>query len=159
MHSTIDRTAQEAYALLVKEHLSPAMRGLRFKGSRGSYRWPSEDCWALLGLQKSAFSDRDEVRFTANLFVIRRDDWGRLRQGGSSYPAIPTAGTHWGGTSSHERVTMLMTEDYSDRWWILPPDANLPTLAAVVMDAIVRYGVPWLIEELERRDREGHGLR
>ncbi len=41
----------------VKDLISPALRTMGFKGSGGRYQLPSEDQWALLGFQKSTFSD------------------------------------------------------------------------------------------------------
>src|SRR5690349_15989611 len=72
-------TAHQAYAALVKAGLSPGFRARGWTGSGGRYQLPSETHWVLAGTQKSASSDRDEVRFTVNLLVVSRDDWSEIR--------------------------------------------------------------------------------
>jgi hypothetical protein len=70
--NAVEVSAQALYDALVKDTLSPAFRALGFKGSGGRYSMPGSDCWALLGLQKSAYSDAAEVQFTINLLVVNK---------------------------------------------------------------------------------------
>lgn len=58
---------------MLRNNLAPALRALGFKGSGQIYTLPDEDCWALVGIQRSQFSDRYDLRFT-----YQRD---RRRQG------------------------------------------------------------------------------
>jgi hypothetical protein len=67
--AAVSAAAQDLYDQLVKQSLSPALRSLGFTGSGGRYSLRNEDCWVLVGFQKSAYSDGDEVRFTVNLLV------------------------------------------------------------------------------------------
>ena len=67
-------TAQEAFVKMMKEEIAPALRRLGFKGSGQRYELPSPTHWALLGFQKSAYSDSPEVRFTVNVTIAGRDE-------------------------------------------------------------------------------------
>jgi hypothetical protein len=71
-------TAQDVYAALIKDDISPAMREQGLVGSSGRYALKSDSHWALVGFQKSWYSDRAEVQFTVNLLTVRRDDWESL---------------------------------------------------------------------------------
>src|SRR6478609_3796415 len=80
---------QTVYKDLVKEMLSPGFRRLGLIGSGGRYSLKSDCCWALLGLQKSAFSDASDVRFTANLLVVSRAAWSTTRADRPDRPERP----------------------------------------------------------------------
>lgn len=62
----------------MKNQVAPMLRANRLVGSNGRFSVKSETHWALLGFQKSAYSDRSEIRFTVNLLVVRRDEWNEL---------------------------------------------------------------------------------
>ena len=57
-------TAQDRFKLLTRDMLAPALRALGFKGSGQHYVLPDKDHWAVLGIQRSYFSDRRTIRFT-----------------------------------------------------------------------------------------------
>jgi hypothetical protein len=65
-------TAQETYREMMKTQVAPALRGLGFKGSGQNYELPSPGHWAMLGFQKSAWSDASALRFTVNVLVVSR---------------------------------------------------------------------------------------
>jgi hypothetical protein len=52
---------------MLRDEIAPELRAAGFKGSRQSFDLPSESHWAVLGFQKSAWSDRQRVTFTVNL--------------------------------------------------------------------------------------------
>ena len=71
LHQPGEATTQENYAALVKDRLSPAFRELGLRGSGGRYELPLRvPGWALPDLQRSAYSDKAEIRFTVNLLVV-----------------------------------------------------------------------------------------
>jgi hypothetical protein len=77
-------TAQAAYGELIKTQISPGFRERGWRGSGGRYEYPSDENWILVGFQKSAFSDRDGLRFAVNLvfaskvnWKIEKESWGR----------------------------------------------------------------------------------
>jgi hypothetical protein len=136
-------TAQDAYRVLVNAHVSPALRALGFKGSAGRYQRPSETHWALFELQKSVYSDRDEIRFTANLFVAPRSLWrpSGTRVGIQSLKPVP--GTYWDG-DDQARLGMLGDGDDIDVWWSLTPSTDLSELSVSFVSDLTTYGLPWM---------------
>jgi hypothetical protein len=54
---------------------APRLLDAGLRGSNGRFELPSNDHWAQLGFQKSAYSDGHEIHFTVNLSIIRRDVW------------------------------------------------------------------------------------
>lgn len=140
-------TAQQAYAALVKTGLSPGFRSRGWIGSGGKYQFPSESHWVLAGTQKSAFSDRDEVKFTLSLLVVSRADWTEIRERrGLSGP--PRATTHPGTPGEWERLGMLASPDRLDVWWTVSPRSNLPEVSSAVLTALDEFGIPWLLDRL-----------
>src|SRR5439155_1336209 len=76
-------TAQEAFTMMVKDEIAPALRELGFKGSGQRFTLPSETHWALLGLQKFTWSDRDRVDFYRGDELVgsgETDGDGRIRE-------------------------------------------------------------------------------
>jgi Domain of unknown function (DUF4304) len=55
-------TAQEAFTMMVKEQIAPALRELGFKGSGQRFTLPDDEHWALIGLQKFTWSNREAMR-------------------------------------------------------------------------------------------------
>jgi hypothetical protein len=136
-------TAQTSYAQFVKNHLSPAFRARDWKGSGGRYQKASGTHWIQAGLQKSAWSDRDDVRFTVNLSVISRAEWSARQE---SKAAPPSPNTHYGWFQQSARLGMLASSSEIDVWWQLDPTTNLETLAIEVMGTFDRFAVPWFTE-------------
>lgn len=136
-------TTQDAYRVLVNEYLSPALRELGFKGSGGKYRMPSDTHLALLELQKSAFGDRNEMTFTANLFVVPRDSWQPTGKQINIYGLRPKSGTVRDG-SEHARLGVLAAADNRDRWWPLKPNTDLAAVAASFLADLEHVGLPWM---------------
>ena len=79
--SETDPTPQQVYDDLMKGSFAPALRAVGLKGSGGRFELPSEEYWAQLGFQKSAFSDSTALKSTVNLSVIgQRFGPSRLRR-------------------------------------------------------------------------------
>lgn len=137
-------TAQELYDAAIKQRVSPALRDLGFRGSGGRYHLPSESHWVLLGLQKSAYSDRAEIRFTVNLAVIPRSVWEAKRSELSYLNERPSAGVIYGPWAAHARIGSL-TPGGEDKWWRIG-DSAAPVTDVVddLLHDIERYAVPWL---------------
>lgn len=135
-------TAQDAYRVLVNAHVSPALRELGFKGSAGRYQRPSETHWSLLELQRSAYSDRDEVKFEANLYVVPSSLW-RPRGKSISIQALrPVPGVFW-DADNEKRLGMLANDDI-DVWWSLTPMTDLTVLVEGFVSDLTTYGLPWM---------------
>ena len=56
-------TAQESYRQMIKAQLAPGLRSLGFTGSGRTYDLGWAEHWAMLGLQASQWSDREELTF------------------------------------------------------------------------------------------------
>ncbi|CAM5282641.1 hypothetical protein LSHI6S_00350 [Leifsonia shinshuensis] len=100
-------TAQDAYKRLLNDSLSPAFRKRGFSGSAGRYSLNSKTHWALLGFQKSAYSDRDSIKFTINVMVVLRSDWDQFRALSPASPARPSPSAHYSREIGGERIGML----------------------------------------------------
>lgn len=138
-------TAQDAYRVLVNAHLSPALRELGFKGSGGRYQRPSETHWSLLELQKSAYSDREDVRFTANLRVVPRNLWLPKTKSVGIQALRPVSGVFW-DADDEARLGMLASDADIDEWWSLIPTTDLAELSASFVSDLTTFGLPWMDE-------------
>jgi hypothetical protein len=145
--AAVSVAAQDLYDQLVKQSLSPALRGLGFTGSGGRYSLRNEDCWALVGLQKSAYSDGHEVRFTVNLLVANKQAWDALRAEKTYLPRRPAPGTRYGYEVAQSRIGDLLP-DRADAWWRIYNGVDINSVAQDVIASVERFGVPWLREQL-----------
>lgn len=138
-----DSTAQDAYRALLNGHISPALRELGFKGSAGRYHRPSDTHWSLLELQRSAYSDRHGIRFTANLFVVSRRRWQAPGNRVGIQGLEPVDG-FYRDTEALARLSMLASQEDIDVWWRLSPASDLADLAAFFIFTVTTYGLPWM---------------
>jgi hypothetical protein len=143
-------TAQETYRDVIKREIAPPLRALGFKGSGQNYELPSATHWALLGFQKSAWSNKSTVRFTVNLTVVDRDDWARLageyrqigeRPSANSYPAAPIFPAVYESSYWHSRLGEL-TPERRDLWWDIAAGEAPGRVAREVVGAITNYALP-----------------
>jgi len=135
--------SHDAYKLLVDDHLSPALRTRGFKGSAGRYELPTISHWSLVELQKSQFSDRTHLTFTANLFVVRRDQWQQKSRRVSIFGLTPRPG-HIRDLSDQTRLGMLASPDDVDDWYGLSQDTDVGVLAKALLADLDEFGIPWL---------------
>ena len=147
--SAANPTAQELYTTLINEQISPFMREQGLTGSQGRYAIASETHWALIAFQKSAYSDRTDIRFTINLLVVGRDFWDARRSVDPRLPLRPTAGVFYGSAFSQSRIGSLLP-DGEDRWWRVHDHAAVHEVAGDVCNALARFGIPWMVAEIAR---------
>ncbi len=112
-------------------------------GSGGRYALTSDTHWALIGFQKSWYSDRAELRFTVNLLVVRRTVWAELVEQRPHYGAKPSPLTHYGDSVRQERIGMLV-DDREDKWWRIYPGQDLAVVESDVLSNLTEHGLPWL---------------
>ncbi len=143
----VDVTAQATYAALVKDSLGPALRGLGFKGSGGRYSMPCSGCWALLSLQKSAYSEPAEVQFTVNLLVVNKSAWDAARQERPHLPERPAATTFFGEPTSQVRIGHLAPGG-ADKWWSVCSEGDMKTVCDDVLHDVGGYALPWLRRQM-----------
>jgi len=149
--SAVSVPVQAVYNDLVKERLSPAFRRLGFTGSGGRYSLKSDSCWALLGLQKSAYSDAREVQFTANLLVVARAAWSAMRAERTYLPERPSPSTKYGPPAAIQRIGRLLP-DPADLWWRLTTDSDISAVAEDALNKVRDYGLPWLQQQMRLQD-------
>jgi hypothetical protein len=148
------RTAQDVFKRMLRDEIAPGLRASGLKGSGQRFELPSESYWALLGFQKSAWSDRLRLTFTVNLTVVARDVWtnGRRRwpqlseQPGPNWSLSPMMESAFDGYW-HSRIGQLMPANV-DQWWELDASEDSGAVAAEVVEAIRRYAIPEMEERL-----------
>jgi hypothetical protein len=148
-------SAQDLFKLMLRDEVAPALRASGLKGSGQRFELPSESHWALLGFQKSAWSDRQRLTFTVNLTVVARSVWTNGRRRWSQLPEQP--GPNWALPPMmesafdtgywHARIGELMPGNL-DRWWEVNATPDSGAVAAEVVEAIVEYALPEMRERL-----------
>lgn len=137
-------TAQEVYKRLLNELLSPAFRERGFTGSAGRYSLSSKTHWVLLGFQKSAYSDRDSIKFTINLMVVPRSDWEDFRAQSPTSPARPTPNAHYSTDIGAVRIGTLDQVNGRDKWWTLQAGSDLEAIATDLLHDVDQWALPWM---------------
>jgi hypothetical protein len=130
--------AQEAFDALVRAGVGPFLKERGFRRTRFNFHRQVSGNWQVVNLQKSAFSDAQDVRFTVNLGVALE----RLRGGVFDWPdgkRPPESRCHL-----RERLGFVMSG--RDVWWTVSPDTDVVALAETITLGLERYGVPWLEE-------------
>jgi hypothetical protein len=139
-------TAQETYREMMKMQVAPALRELGFKGSGQNYELPAPGHWAMLGFQKSVWSDASGLRFTVNVLVVSRAAWEKARSERSYVPARPTANRLWGDFAWQKRIGALLPGG-QDHWWEVKADSTTDDLAAEVVSAIETSPCPQCVSK------------
>jgi hypothetical protein len=159
-------TAQAAFARLLRDLVSPALRAEGLRGSGNSYVLPDDKWWAQLAFQKSKYSNRDVVKFKVTLGAVRKADWDAIRREHSYVKDTPPP-----GLSQMERDAERLAQSYypkkpasggimslghlipdvrADHWWSI--GATEPErMMAAVLEAVKQYGIP----ALQNRIRTG----
>lgn len=136
------RSAQEVYTQMVREGLRPLLRALGFKGSGPSFTWSSDTQFAQVSLQKSTFSTRAEVQFTANVSVVDRATWESACAMSPDLPRQPTASTiHRVQGSWGNRIGSFLPSPI-DAWWSVSATGDWHPVADGVAQAVATFVLP-----------------
>jgi hypothetical protein len=147
-------TAQETFKTMLRDQVAPQLRSLGFKGSGQNFALPSETHWALLGFQKSAWSDTNKVSFYINLTVVGREDWEKGREAWPNVPERP--GANWDLSPLmesafvgywHTRLGFLMPGGRG-RIWTVSADDDPRDVAEAVVAEIVEFAIPAMRERI-----------
>jgi Domain of unknown function (DUF4304) len=141
-------TAPEAYKLLLRDHLSPRLRTLGFRGAGSEWELPSPSHWILLGFRRDRFTDAELVKLTVSLQVVRRDTWRRAHLAHSYVKARPRPNVITGAFAWHTGLGSLMPTS-RDPWWSLRPSDDLEALAEDVVAAVRDYALPAMQRQVE----------
>jgi hypothetical protein len=134
-------TAQDAFDRAVREVLRPHLKALEFTGAGMTFTHPGESHFAMIGLQKSQFSDRRSLKFTANITVVGKDAWAARRTSKSYLPARPAPNTFYGSDVWQVRIGMLLPGG-EDMWWSITDDVDAATAVDELQAAITTYVLP-----------------
>lgn len=148
--------AQDLYKTFIRDRLAPALRSRGFKGSGQKFRLPVGGTWALLGLQKSKYSDSSSVSFTINLTAVSESAWADARARFPFYPAQPAPNTFYGDFAWQKRIGLL-TEENEDRWWCIDGTTNQEALLTEVVGVIDATALPALKQEVEGLTKRERG--
>jgi hypothetical protein len=142
---------------MLRDEVAPRLRALGFKGTGQKFALPSETHWALLGFQKSGFSDMGQVAFTVNLTVVERDAWERgsqeawpnrpVRPPGANWSLPPMLEEKFVGAYWHSRIGFVMPGS-RDRWWKVLADADNADVAVAIVAEIEEFAVPAMHERM-----------
>jgi hypothetical protein len=139
--------AQDTFKELLKCSVAPRLRECGLKGSGQNYAIKSLTHWALIGFQKSVFSDADELKFTINLYVVPKERWEAERTERSYLPTNPTANVHW-PVGWVKRIGYLLPKG-QDHWWTLDANTDIKDLADEIVEVICNTAVPTMQEKIE----------
>ena len=87
-------TAQQAYRVLLRDHVGPELRSRGFKGPSGRYEKIVGDYRVRIGFQKSKWSDRAHVDYRLNLSVTHPPTQARFNEANQEANAIEKVKTH-----------------------------------------------------------------
>jgi hypothetical protein len=133
-------TAQDRYRAMLRDEIAPALRQRGFRGSGTAYVFPDDTHWLQLGFQSSKWNTSAEAAFTVNVAVADKVAWARFALG-RNRPPNPNA-TYSRDTAVWRLGSLAFG---ADCWWqILDVPDQSAGVAAQVLDAIDRVGLPWL---------------
>jgi hypothetical protein len=140
-------TAQDLFASAMKESFAPALRKAGLQGSGQTFKLPSATHFALLGFQRSTYSDSREVRFTLNLKVVSKQTWYHMRQERPYFPVRPGANVGYGTFEWDKRIGHLLPGG-EDKWWRISVEHDNAPAIREVSDVLTKVAVPALRDQL-----------
>ena len=140
-------TAQDKFKEMLKTMVAPRLRANGLTGSGQSYAVKSKEYWALIGVQKSMYSDSKELKFTLNLYLVSKEEWELGKEKFSFLPKKPTPNIKWQiGWSS--RIGTIM-ERKTDYWWVFNNQTDQVQLSNELVEIINSVAVPALLSEMK----------
>jgi Domain of unknown function (DUF4304) len=144
--------AQEAFAVMMREQIAPALRSLGLKGSGQSYSIPSEKHWALIGFQKSGASSAAAVKFTVNLTIQSREAWAKAYEDSPWIGKKPSPNVRSGAPGGWTSRIGHLLPTPRDHWWWVEPDRPTAPVADEVVAAVRDYGLPEMRQRMANSD-------
>ena len=155
MNDRVKSTSQAAFNRLLSDlnrFLKP--HGLRRSGQ--SFARETDECWQIIGVQKSRFSDPSEVRFTVNFGVTSKALMELRGQDPSKMPQ------DWTGPLRF-RIGELLGEN--DTWWSSQQGDEFRSAHAELRSALTDKALPLFDSLKDNRgilplycDRNDHGI-
>lgn len=130
------RDAQEAFAALIEDDLSPLLVDFGFRRVGNTFHRGVGANWEVVNVQKSRSSSLRVVTFTVNLGV----GWAGLREGTLTWPD----GQRPALTQCHFADRLGTVAEGRDVWYDLTRWTNTHKLATRVAGVLEESGLPWL---------------
>ncbi|ONI81962.1 hypothetical protein ALI22I_37925 [Saccharothrix sp. ALI-22-I] len=142
------QVADNAYKVMLRDHLRPVLKAGGFRGSTTTWRRESErGDWAIVNLQRSRLAGRDGVWFTINLAVVARPWWEWINEYYRQRPALPSA------ASGYWRTRLDAPDDlsagYRD-WWAVHDTDSAHACGRDAAEQLARIGIPQVLSRLPR---------
>ena len=142
-------TETERYAAMLRDEVAPRLRAIGFFGSGRRYVLPDGLEWLVVAFQRNRWNDEANVEFTINLFRVAKADWKGARSRHPRMSEQPTGGAVE-RPGRYLRLHHLLPTDA--QWWAVRAGVDTAVLAGELVEALGRYGVPWLRGEIRHSD-------
>lgn len=127
---------QQAFAAMVSEYVAPALEAEGFERTDDLFHRAVGRNWEVIHLVRGRVSGNDHMKLSATLAV----GIDRLRRRGGNW----AKGARPSELECHFTVEIGQLLTGGNVWWDLRPDTDLSALAETLLEAICRYGIPWL---------------
>lgn len=128
--------AQQAYAAMVSQYVAPVLEAEGFERTDDLFHRAVGRNWEVIHLSRGQVRGADHLKLSATLAV----GIDRLRGRGYNWPK----GARPSELDCHFTVEIGQLLTGGSVWWDLRPDTDLAELAETLLEAICRYGLPWL---------------
>ena len=128
--------AQEALATLLREYIIPTLAVEGFECADETFHRPVGRNWEVIALEHNRVGTSDHIKLGADLAV----GIDRLRGVGQDW----ADGARPGRAECHFGVGLGRLLTGRDVWWDLWPGSDVAMLGETLIEAIRRYGLPWL---------------
>ena len=129
-------TARDAFAALLREHIAPTLAGEGFRQADQTFHRPVGRNWEVIGVERTRVSGSDHIKLSAHLAVAI----DRLRGTGYDW----ADGARPSDAECHFGVGLGQLLTGRNVWWDLRADTDVTMLGETLIEAIRRYGLPWL---------------
>jgi hypothetical protein len=109
-------SAQDTFKALVAEHVAPRFKTRGFRRQRNNWGKRRADGWVLFSIQVSAFSNKDQLSFTANI-AMQSDRFPLW----NDVPVDPHRMPSFSHCNYQQRIGYL-TPRLRDAWWEIDAD-------------------------------------
>ncbi len=148
-------TAQDSFREFTKAALAPMFRELGFKGSGQKFSFPASDHFIQIGVQKSSYSDKDEIRFTLNVQIVPIGEWAEAAKLRAHFPKVPSPNTYY-GVGFQERVGLMRPEKL-DLWWRFSTNTDKLALLEEIRGLLVEHVIPVIRKTMKQEAQQGAG--
>ncbi len=147
--------AAEAFRLMLRDRIGPALREAGFKGSSPTWTFTaSRGDLALVNVQRSRWSPPGEVRFAVNLSVLPEPWWRWCQQAGlAGAPSSKPKEYH--GLWRHRlrpRSPSVTAPGTAGGWWIVRDAASAAAAADDVIAGLRDEALPTLMRLTDRQE-------